>query len=321
MIASAPGQIFFFGEHAVVYGKPGIGSAIGLRTWTKVEKRQDNYVKIRSDLGLGSGRINTRGDVIPLEIKKDLLPCLWIVSHFIKNHGKISGVDLEIKSTLPIKSGLSSSSAFIIATYAGLLGCFGKEIDKKVLPSETFPIQERLHGKASGVELFTSTYGGYAWIQKKEDRFDVKKIDGPKLDMVIGDTGVPMATSKMVEKVAILKERWPDLVEGIFDQIERITICGREALHANNLTRIGTLMNVNHGLLSALGVSSRILEDLIWAARKAGAYGAKLTGGGGGKCMIALVSEKHEPIANAIKQAGGIPIHTEIGCEGLKIED
>jgi len=80
-------------------------------------------------------------------------------------------------------------------------------------------------------------------------------------------------------------------------------------------------MNINHGLLDALGVSTKKLGELVYAARTAGAIGAKLTGAGGGGCMYALAPGRQREVATAIKIAGGIPMITRVSREGLRIEE
>ena len=81
-------------------------------------------------------------------------------------------------------------------------------------------------------------------------------------------------------------------------------------------------MNENHRILSEeLGVSHPMLEKLIEAARSSGAFGAKLSGGGMGGIMLALVdSETKQRVADAIKEAGGTPYITTVGVEGVKID-
>jgi mevalonate kinase len=78
---------------------------------------------------------------------------------------------------------------------------------------------------------------------------------------------------------------------------------GLDALMNNDIFRIGDLMNINHGLLSGIGVSTMKLEILVHTARQNGALGAKLTGAGGGGCMIALAEEMDIPeIERAIRR-------------------
>ena len=68
---------------------------------------------------------------------------------------------------------------------------------------------------------------------------------------------------------------------------------------------LGPLMDQNHALLQELTVSSGDLDRLVDAARRSGALGAKLSGGGRGGNMIALVHPKQaEAVAQALRQAG-----------------
>jgi len=80
---------------------------------------------------------------------------------------------------------------------------------------------------------------------------------------------------------------------------------GREAVSRGDLTRLGQLMNADHALLQALTVSDPVLDQLVDAARSAGALGAKLSGGGRGGNMIALVTPNAQTaVAEALLKAG-----------------
>lgn len=82
-----------------------------------------------------------------------------------------------------------------------------------------------------------------------------------------------------------------------------------------------SVMNINHALLCGLGISDESLEWLVNAARKAGALGAKLTGAGGGGCMIALgENERLKQVLEAIQMAGGSPFVARKTDEGVRIE-
>jgi mevalonate kinase len=94
-----------------------------------------------------------------------------------------------------------------------------------------------------------------------------------------------------------------------------------DALKEKDLKTLGDLMNINHALLYGVGVSDESLEWLINAAKKGGALGAKLTGAGGGGCMVALANnEKLEDVLQAIMRAGGRPFIARKTDEGVKIE-
>lgn len=80
-------------------------------------------------------------------------------------------------------------------------------------------------------------------------------------------------------------------------------------------------MDNNQNLLEKLGISTPTLDAMIVAARGAGACGAKLSGAGGGDCMIALADDEHRSaVADAITRAGGQVIDVETGVEGVRVE-
>ncbi|MEM1550676.1 MAG: mevalonate kinase, partial [Candidatus Bathyarchaeia archaeon] len=119
-----------------------------------------------------------------------------------------------------------------------------------------------------------------------------------------------------------LKKLYPEVVESIMDTGDKIASLAIETFKRGDLASLGNLMNINHALLYAVGVSSWTIEELVWAARKAGALGAKLTGAGGGGCIIALsMPEKMHHVAEAIKMAGGAPFFANMAFEGVRVEE
>lgn len=320
-LASAPGQVFFFGEHSVVYGKPAIGAAIGLRTKVTAEKRSDNLVRIRSEnFGNFEGTVGGDGSI---RAKKEgnfgkLMYSAMCAGHFFRKFGISGGVDVSISSQVPTKSGMSSSTALLVSELAALGAAFDVGIKREDFFELAMPVQREIHGgKASGTELIPSIYGGF--VEVVSGKPTPLKMD-TKADLVIGDTGMPVSTAVMVGKVAALKARHPVLMDKIFEEMALVAEDGKRALIAGDLKTVGELMNINQGLLSAIGVSGPELEELIFAARSAGALGAKLSGGGGGKCMVALCPGRKAQVASAINRAGGRAIITEIGAYGLDVK-
>ena len=124
------------------------------------------------------------------------------------------------------------------------------------------------------------------------------------LPIVIGISGKESLTANNVAQVRTAWERQPARYESLFDQIDRLALAGVDALIAGDLVELGELMNLNHGLLNALQLSTPELEEMTHIARRAGAVGAKLTGGGGGGSIIALCPDDAEAVAGAIEAAG-----------------
>ena len=141
------------------------------------------------------------------------------------------------------------------------------------------------------------------------------------IPLVIGDTGVERSTRVQVEKVRRLMEKYPRITENMMKAAREVVLRAIDAFKENDLETLGTLMNINHALLYGIGVSDESLEWLANAARKAGALGAKLTGAGGGGCMIALTrDERLQEVLEAIQRAGGRPFIARKTDEGVRIE-
>jgi mevalonate kinase len=229
------------------------------------------------------------------------------------------GLEIEINSTVPVAAGLGSSAAVVAAVTAAVSALLNIKITKEDVFRITYEAERIVHGTPSGIDPAISTFGGTLLFQMDTGfkPLDVK-VDIP---LVVGDTGVARSTRVQVEKVRELREKYPQVIEPIMLSSREIVLRALEALSEGDLETIGELMNINHALLCSVGVSDESLEWLINAARKAGALGAKLTGAGGGGCMIALAkSEKLQQIMEAIQRVGGRPFIARKTDEGVRIE-
>jgi mevalonate kinase len=176
-----------------------------------------------------------------------------------------------------------------------------------------------VHGTPSGVDPAIATFGG-ALLFQSDTGFKPLEVK-TKIPLVIGDTGVERSTRIQVEKVRNIVDNFPQIVEPMRKAAREIVLRAIEAFKESDLKTLGELMNINHALLYGLGVSDESLEWLINAAKKAGALGAKLTGAGGGGCMIALADgDKLDDVLQAIMRAGGRPFIARKTDEGVKVE-
>ena len=146
--------------------------------------------------------------------------------------------------------------------------------------------------------------------------------------IVIGDTEEFSSTKKLVGNVRILHEDYPGVMDSIFDIIDNLSEIGVPLIERCDYRSVGELMNIDHGFLDAIGVGSAKLSRLVYAARDAGAYGAKITGAGGGGCIVALVRGAGadgggggDAVASAINDAGGRAIVTEASEEGVVVQE
>lgn len=227
-------------------------------------------------------------------------------------------VRVKIESDIPPAAGLGSSASIVVATVAALNAHADLGLSQKDIALISYRIEKGVQkGRGSPMDTSLATYGGYQRIADGN-----LPLDLPPLEMVVGYTRLPHDTFSLVEKVQLLKDRYPDLVGPIFQAIGAISERAIPLMREMNLEDLGELMDINHGLLEALGVGSRELCELVYAARNAGgAFGAKLTGAGGGGCMIALPGlTGKKALMVALKQARGTAFSVMMGCEGVRLE-
>lgn len=320
--ASAPAKVILLGEHFVVYGKPAIVVAIDKRAYVTAEPRTDRSVYIRSnDLNIsgyfcdGKFQVERGGS----EAERKLKPVETIVRRLTDLSGRKLGVSVEITSAIPVEAGLGSSAAVSVASAAAISQLLNLDLSKDEIFRLAYDAERLIHGTPSGIDPAISAYGGI--LQYIRDRGITHLNVSADLQFVIGNTGMARSTGRLVALVRQLKERYPSIMNFILEAGERTVDEAIRALESGALTTVGNLMDVDQGLLSAVGVSNEALERLIYAARKAGAYGAKLTGAGGGGCIIALtLPDKIEDIVRAIRDAGGSPFISRKVNEGVRIE-
>lgn len=297
---SAPGKIYLFGEHAVVYGETAIACAIELRT--RVRAELNDSIIIQSQIGRTG-----------IDFEKH--PYISSVIEKMREIVPIKGVFLEVDSEIPVGSGLGSSAAVTIACIGALNELFGCGLTLEEIAKLGHEMEIRVQGAASPTDTYVSTFGGVVTIPER------RKLRTPDCGIVIGNTGIFSSTKELVANVRKLRESYPELIESLMASIGRISKIGESLVMAGDYSSIGRLMNVNQGLLDALGVNILELSRLIYSARRAGAFGAKITGAGGGGCMVALTSTyRCVQVAEAMSEAGGKVTITKPTEQGLKLD-
>lgn len=274
-----------FGEHAVVYGKPGIAMAIKPRVFVTV-----------------------RDTKRPTRAK----------SPYIEGCFAAMGVtgSVYINSQIPSSSGLGSSAAVTVATLCAINDEFGLNKTREEIADMAFEIEKTVQkGRASPTDTTVSSFGGIVLISGGSRR----RLPPQNMHLVIGDSLVSHSTSRMVEQVADFKKKHPEIVDPVLNAIEGVTLSGIH--HLSNPRELGRYMSMNHALLEALGVGHNQLAKMVLAARSAGAFGAKITGAGGGGSMVALCPKplKHR-VARAIEACDARAIVTGIDTEGARRE-
>jgi len=223
---------------------------------------------------------------------------------------------IEVFPNVPRGMGLGGSAAMAVAVIRALDQHFKLGLSDNEVNALAFECEKVAHGVPSGIDNTVATFGELLLYRREMDgepaMMRTLTLDKP-IPMVIGISGKESLTAKTVGGVRSAWRKNPELYETIFKQIDQLTLQGVEAVQNYQLERLGDLMNVCHGLLNALRVSSWEIEEMVQLCREHGALGAKLTGGGGGGSIIALAPEHPERIVAALREAGYQAMEVSIG--------
>lgn len=298
--ATAPGKIILFGEHAVVYGRPALAVPL-----------HDVCAKATvSEKMPGSGLIIDAPD-IGVRLSAETAPThpLAVTARLVLEHNSCQPPDalIRIESTIPIAAGLGSGAAVTAAVAGALSKYLGNALDSATLSDIVFEVEKLHHGTPSGIDNTVICFARPVYFVKSMPPETFKAA--MPFHLIVGDTGVASPTKLAVASVREGWERDRLTYERLFSAIGEIAASARQAITSGDIDRLGEMMTANQALLRQLDVSSPELERLIEAARTAGAVGAKLSGGGRGGNMIALVHhEDTDHVETALKQAGAVRV-------------
>ncbi|MFB6150908.1 MAG: mevalonate kinase [Haloarculaceae archaeon] len=325
--ASAPGKVYLFGEHAVVYGEPAVPCAIERRARVTADRTDDGDLTIHAeDLSLDGFTIEYEGGPSgrpDVDVSQSLLDAaMGYVEGAVEQARDVAdapdaGFELTIESDIPIGAGIGSSAAVVVAGIEAATAELGVDLAQREVAERAYRVEHDVQdGQASRADTFCSAVGGAVRVEGDDTR---AIEDAPNVPFVVGYDGGAGDTGALVAGVRELREEYgfaADTVDAIGDLVRR----GEDALADGDLVELGRLMDFNHGLLSALGVSSRTLDTMVWAARDAGAYGAKLTGAGGGGCVVAL--DPSADTRTALRYTPGCEqaFRAELDSEGVRRE-
>lgn len=307
------GKIILFGEHFVVYGIPGIASAVDSIAEAEVKKTTK-----------GINIIDKRTGAKDYAEKKKLqqLESIERMLKKIKLDPKKVAIDIWLGGNLPGFSGLGASAASSVAIARAIVDEFNLDLSDEKINDIAYEAEKAYAGNPSGIDNTAATYGGLIWFKKNltggSNFIEQLKIHKP-IEIVIGNTGIVANTKAMVAGVGERKKKFPEKYGAIFKEAEDLVFKGRNALKQFNLRIVGELMNENHRLLQEIEVSCNELDFLVDLALEKGAFGAKMTGGGGGGCMLALTPGKdlQENIALTFENEGFEVLRTKIGIQKI----
>lgn len=275
VLFSSPAKVILSGEHAVVYGKPALASALDLRLRVKICETEKFDTKPKN------------WEIIEQVVKE------FLEKEKIKFKDRVYSV--EIDSEIPFGRGLGSSAAFSTASVAGLLKFLtGKNFEKEVINNLAYKVEKHFHGKPSGIDNSTSCFGGLIFFRKEFEflkvisRLNFKIPQKIEKRLYLIDTGKPFeTTAEMVEKVGRLLNEKPKKTRQILSEIERITKQIVVSIVKEDLSFFTQAVEQNEKLLEMLGVVSKTALKRLNLLKDYGVF--KITGAGGEKGPVGFV--------------------------------
>ncbi|KAF9913072.1 Mevalonate kinase [Lobosporangium transversale] len=263
---------------------------------------------------------------------------LYLHSYLSTDEIASSGYDFSVRSDLPVGAGLGSSASYSVCLATALLqlnGHLSSSItagwtvaeQRDLVNQWAFQAEKVIHGNPSGIDNTVSTLGGAVMFKKGEK---IKPLPGfQSLRFLLTNTRVPRETQVQVANVRKLHDKFPNIVNPMLDAIHEISVSCEELFsqpgldRSHLLTRFGELVDVNHGLLTALGVSHPVLEKVREISSRIGLK-SKLTGAGGGGCALTLIRDDVSPetvaeVKRLLEAEGFQCMETQVGGHGAGI--
>jgi len=286
-VAFGPGKVILLGEHAVVYGYPAIAAALPLGVYAHVEPAECCRICI-------PGNLDEKQSALLQQAFEQAAECV----------GR-PPISVRLEACLPMSAGLGSSAAVSTACAKALaMAAFpGKEralwLEKAA--EMALCMEKVFHGSPSGVDHTTSLHETLLWFCRGE----ATPLSCPvPLNILVSMAGKRASTQSVVAQLRERRQRWPGHHERLFEEIGRCVEEARVAIEAGDLALLGELMNVNHGLLSAMQLDSENLTRRVHRLRAAGALGAKLTGAGGEGGAVVGLFENPEAALEVLRAEG-----------------
>lgn len=300
-----------FGEHAALFQKPCIVTAVNQRMKATVEFTNTSSFELQApDVDITSYQ-KSISELGKGDIPKEARFVEMAVKNFVKKYPLKHGIKILTTSEFSSLFGFGSSSASTVCVIKALSELFNINLDNKQIFDLAYKTVIDIQKKGSGFDVAAAIYGGTLYFVTGGEI--VKPLSVSELPIVVGYSGKKADTIAIINQVSRKTK--------VFIEIAKVVANAQEALEKKDWKQTGELMNKNQMFLKNLGVSTKKLDLMIAASLSRGAYGAKLSGAGGGDCMIALVDEsKRRLVEKAIKNTGGQVIDVSVNAEGVRIE-
>lgn len=307
---SAPGSLMLLGEYAVLFGKPALVCAVDKRIHVTLSPRTDTRVHIHSPT---LGQYET--ELFDIQLTKPFQFVLAAVKHYQSRLRY--GCDLHIESEFSDKVGLGSSAAVTVATLAALASWLDIRMQPIDLVRKARGVIRECQGLGSGADVAASVFGGVVYYTAQP--LSAEKI-AIKLPLSLHYTGFKTPTVEAVKAVDARFQPYPQLFRQLCNAIGQCTEEGLRLIRKNDWNQLGSVMNIQQGLMAALGVTMPVIDHMVEILRQqSGVKGAKISGSGLGDCVIGL-GESASDIQFGTKYADIQPIPVEMTLHGVQGE-
>jgi mevalonate kinase len=303
------GKTILFGEHFVVYGLPGIASAISDYTIAEVEEGKKGLTLIDNRPAVEGYKTKKQG-----EISRGL----ELILNFMKIDVNKTPLKITLSGNLECASGIGASAALASSIARALNEHFDLGLNDDQINEIAYEGEKGSAGTPSGIDNTCSTYGGMLVFEKNlgggPNKIQLLEVAKP-LEIIMASTGITQDTKEVVADVKKEKDENPAKFDKIFADYKKILNEAVTALKKGDTEKVGKLMDQNQELLRQLTVSCREIEEIVSVAKNNGAYGAKMTGTGRGGLVICLSPNSYatEKISKAIKEKGFKTSVTKLG--------
>lgn len=294
----AYGKLILMGEHFVVYKVPALVGAVSAYTDCEAVFTEKPGLEVIDNRPAVPNYKVTKKDEADVAIG-------LVLKHFGLDTSTERGLKLTFGGDLCCASGIGASAAQVVAMARALSIALPKTMTEDEINAAGYEGEKGYHGTPSGIDNTAATFGGVLKFQRTEGDpiFLKKKIKEP-IRIVYASTGITSSTTKVVGDVKAKKEADPEWFDSLLKKYVALVEKGENALDEGNIAELGKLLDENHTLCQELTVSCKELDDLVLAAREAGAIGAKMSGTGRGGLMLAITptEEIQDKVAAALEK-------------------
>lgn len=301
-IAEAPSKAIITGEHFVVHGAWALASALSPKV--RVEVTESARFRVLSDRFSGVNRQAVR-------------PIAKVVEAMAQEFAFEPRLRISISSEVPEGAGLGSSAATLVAVAAAIARFRRLDLQASDIIRFSMVGEREVHGRPSGIDAAVCTIGGVILFRPGSA---LKRLSFKgRRSLIVAFSGKKRSTKRQILSVAEMREKFPSLFEGLTEAANEVSLLAAVRLAEGDMMGLGRLLSFNQAVLSTIGVSNRSLDTLVDLAVSLGAYGAKLTGAGGGGSIIAVApGGKEKSIVSVLRGRGFETFRAEIPVQGVK---